>query len=142
MAEVRTLTLDDYDAIIGVWRSCGLKIKLNGRESRVKMQAQMQTGVQTILGAVQDGQLAGVVLATHDGRKGWINRLGVARDFQRQGIARTLVQAAEAHLRGQGISVVCVLIEQHNAASLSLFESEGFKLEPVVYLTKRDSADA
>ena len=35
------------------------------------------------------------VLETHDGRKGWINRLTVDTEFRRQNIARRLVRELE-----------------------------------------------
>lgn len=136
--EIRALTLDAYDDIVRVWQSSGLKFRPTGRESREAMAKQMAFGVQIILGAYVDGVLAGVVLATHDGRKGWINRLGVAQAYQQQGIGRALVQAADRLLREQGMSVVAALVEHDNAASLSLFKSEGFVLHDFYYLTRRD----
>ncbi|MBX3081340.1 MAG: GNAT family N-acetyltransferase [Anaerolineae bacterium] len=142
MIEVRTLTLDDYDAMMTVWKASGLKIRPTGRESREQMERQMSVGVQTILGAFVDGQLAGVVLATHDSRKGWINRLGVADAYKRHGVGRALVQAAEDCLHQQGITVIGALVEHQNEASRSLFESEGFEIVPTYYLSKRDRPDA
>ena len=141
MIEIRTLTLDDYDAILAVWNASGLKIKPTGRESRDAMQHQMDVGVQTILGAFVDGQLAGVVLATHDSRKGWINRLGVGEAYKRHGVGRALVQAAESCLHGQGIGVIGALVEHQNEASRQLFEGEGFTIVPSYYLAKRESPD-
>jgi len=142
MIEVRTLTLDDYDAILAVWNASGLKIKPTGRESREAIQHQMDVGVQTMLGAFIDGQLVGVVLATHDSRKGWINRLGVAESHKRHGVGRALVQAAEDCLHEQGIPVIGALVEHQNDASRQLFESEGFTIVPSYYLAKRESPDA
>jgi ribosomal protein S18 acetylase RimI-like enzyme len=142
MIEVRTLTLDDYDAIMAVWQASGLKIKPTGRESREAMQQQMDVGIQTIVGAFVDGQLAGVVLATHDSRKGWVNRLGVAEAFKRRGVGRALVQAAENCLHDQGITVIGALVEHTNEASRTLFEGEGFEVVPSYYLAKRDRPDA
>jgi N-acetylglutamate synthase len=142
MIEVRTLTLDDYDAMMAIWNASGLKIKPTGRESYESMQQQMSVGVQTILGAYVDGQLAGIVLATHDSRKGWINRLGVAEAFKRHGVGRALVQAAEDCLHGQGITVIGALVEHQNEASRQLFESEGFTIVPSYYLSKRERPDA
>ena len=119
MIEVRKLTLDDYDAIMTVWNASGLKIKPTGRESRTAMRQQMSVGVQTILGAFIDGQLAGVVLATHDSRKGWINRLGVSDAFKRQGIGRALVQDLEAQVRARGgLTITLGTDDESNLTSL------------------------
>ena len=51
------------------------------------------------IGAFADGKLVGIVVATHDGRKGWINRLAVHPDYRRRGIAKKLIEEAEEYLR-------------------------------------------
>lgn len=139
---IRALNLDDYETLITVWQASGLGIRTTGRESRENFATQMATGLQTVLGAEIDGQLAGAVVVTHDGRKGWINRLGVAPEYQRQGVARQLIRAAEDLLHAKGLTIIAVLVEHKNDASRALFESEGFKIDDVYYLTKRDRPDA
>lgn len=140
---IRTLTIDDYDTMLSIWENSGLKIHKTGRESRESFARQMTAGLQTVLGAEADGRLVGVAVITHDGRKGWINRLGVARDYQRQGIGRMLIRAAEDLLHQKGLTVMAALVEHGNEASLSLFQSEGYHLnDDVYYLSKRDHPDA
>ena len=42
---------------------------------------EIESGTATVIGAEDaDGTLIGVVVATHDGRKGWINRLATDPD--------------------------------------------------------------
>jgi ribosomal protein S18 acetylase RimI-like enzyme len=143
MIEIRTLGLADYDAICEVWKASGVKYQLTGRESYENFSRQMKTGLQTVLGAMVDGKLAGVVVATHDGRKGWINRLGVAPEFQRQGVATALIRAAEEMFHAQGLLIVAAFVEHENNASLALFQHEGFHVhDDVYYLTKRDHPNA
>jgi len=91
---------------------------------------------------VIDGKLVGVVLATHDGRKGWINRLAVLPDFRRSGAGAKLVEAAERSLYGIGLTVVAALIEHQNEASLGLFKSKGYHVHDVYYVSKRETPDA
>jgi ribosomal protein S18 acetylase RimI-like enzyme len=97
-----------------------------------------------MLGLEVGGELVGVVLNTHDGRKGWINRLAVVPEFRRQGHATRLVREAERLLREQGMTVIALMIEPGNEASLALFNQLGYvELEGGIhYLTKRDSEDA
>ncbi len=142
---IRHLTNDDYDAIIALWQAAGLPIHIHGRDSRAAFAQQMQTGHQTILGLEKDGVLIGVVLTTHDGRKGWINRLAVHPDHRRQGHAQRLITEAEHILReGQGMTVIAVLIEDWNEASMALFQKTGYATFDggVHYLSKRTNADA
>ena len=141
--ELKTLDIEDYDAVMALWRRSGLPTRPLGRDSREAFARQFENGAQTALGLEEKGRLIGVIIATHDGRKGWINRLAVDPDRRRQGHARRLIVAAEETLRAQGMHVIAVLIENHNAASLTLFEQAGYlQADHVCYLSKRDSAEA
>ncbi len=140
---IRTLGIEEYDAIMALWREAGLtSLRPRGRDSRDAMAAQLATGVQTVLGLKVAGHLIGVVVASHDGRKGWINRLAVDAVHRRHGHGRALIAAAEERLRSDGIRVIAALIEEENEASIALFRETGY--EPgrdILYLSKRGSRD-
>lgn len=131
------LSADDYAAIRQLWQAAGLHIKPKGRDTSESFAAQLATGIQVAFGANQDDQLIGVVLATHDSRKGWINRLAVHPDYRRQGVGAALIAACEVHFAQLGISIVAALVEDENIGSLALFQNEGYHLHHIVYLTKR-----
>lgn len=141
--QIRFLGINDYDAIMDLWQRSGLtSLRPLGRDSRDAFAHQLKTGqgLQTVLGLERKGQLVGVVIATHDGRKGWINRLTVDPDHRRKGHAKQLITAAEQAIRSQGIHVIAVLIERDNTASLELFERAGYHFnDQICYLSKRDS---
>lgn len=137
---VVNLTADDYEAIRAVWEASGLPVRAGGRDSREQFERQMAGDLQRAIGVKQGDELVGVVLTTHDGRKGWINRLAVRPEFRRQGIARRLIAEAEQVLRAQGMQIIAALIEDDNHASLALFEQAGYSdYRSLHYLTKRDS---
>ncbi len=143
--EIRTLGIEDYDRLMALWQRAGLhSLRPQGRDSREAIARQLATGVQTILGLEVDGRLVGVVVATHDSRKGWINRLAVDPDFRRRGYGLRLIRAAEEVLKSQGIEVIAALVESDNAASLALFQKAGYQeIDPGMhYLTKRDRDEA
>lgn len=136
--------LSDYDRLIALWRAAGLPIKSRGRDSRAAFATQLAGGTHFPIGIeTADGTLVGAVLATHDGRKGWINRLAVHPDWRRQGLAKRLIEAAEACLHEQGIDVMAALIAPENDVSLALFLSSGYtEYVGLHYVTKRSSADS
>lgn len=139
---VRKLALDDYDDFMAVWRHAGLhSVRPMGRDSRQAFARQFAGGSHTMIGLERSGKLIGVVLATHDGRKGWINRLAVFPQHRGRGFAARLVAEAERVLRAQGMTVIGVLIEPGNDASLALFNKLGYVELPggMHYLSKRDS---
>ena len=141
---IRRLGLEDYDELLALWQRAGLhSLKPRGRDSRAGLARQLASGVQTILGLEVDGQLVGMVVITHDSRKGWINRLAVDSDHRRRGYGDRLIVAAEEVLREQDIHVIAALVESDNPASLALFRKVGYlEIDPGIhYLTKRDSDD-
>jgi len=141
MPNLRHLTIDDYDAIIRLWKEAGLEsVRPQGRDSHDAFAAQLAAG-QRVIGLEDAGQLVGAALVTHDTRKGWINRLAVHPDHRRKGYGAQLIAAAEQELREMGFQIFAVLIEADNNASQELFAREGYKAHDIVYMSKRNSDD-
>ena len=106
------------------------------------MLKQLQHSFSTYLVAEQQGRLVGVVLGTHDGRKGWINHLAVHPDYRRQGLAQRLLAACEQALHAQGIEIIAALVERDNASSAAFFERAGYAADvPIFYYRKRARPD-
>jgi ribosomal protein S18 acetylase RimI-like enzyme len=143
VAALRRLTIDDHSAILDLWQRAGLhSIRPEGRDSRSEFERQF-TGGQIAIGLEEAGCLIGVVLATHDTRKGWINRLAIDPQCRRQGYGEQLVRAAEDALHEAGLHLMAAFIEEGNVASLTLFEKMGYAAhQQIVYVSKRDSAEA
>jgi ribosomal protein S18 acetylase RimI-like enzyme len=136
---VRRLESVDYDRLIALWNRAGLEYKPHGRDSRSAFQRQLELGMLEYLGLFVDGQLRGCVLVSHDGRKGWINRLAVDPDHRRRGLARRLIAEAEGWLTERGIGIFACLVEGWNRGALEAFKACGYETyRGVVYLTKRE----
>ncbi len=139
---IRALTIGDYDGLLALWRDADLPYRPNGRDSRSSMKNQMEHDPELFLGAFQDDRMVGSVIATFEGRKGWINRLAVAPQNRRRGVAKVLVERAELALRKRGAEVIAALVERENSPSLALFQESGYKVHhDIVYLSKRDRED-
>jgi ribosomal protein S18 acetylase RimI-like enzyme len=132
----------DYEAVMRLWAEAGLPFRPQGRDAPERVKAEMLRENAVFLVAEVDGRLAGVVLGTHDGRKGWINRLAVAPAYRRRGVARRLVREVEARLEALGLDIVAALIETPNVASLQFFTAIGYLHDPdIEYVSKRRSAE-
>jgi ribosomal protein S18 acetylase RimI-like enzyme len=141
--QIRPLTTNDYDQIMQLYNKSGLHIRPHGRESEQAINKQIKANPEFLIGAFEESQLVGAVIASSDGRKGWINRLAVDPEFRRRGIARALVAEAEKILRKNGINVFCALVMDSNMASKGLFRKLGYEeLEDVKYFSKRESEEA
>jgi ribosomal protein S18 acetylase RimI-like enzyme len=140
---IRRLTIEDYAAIIALWQRAGLtSIRPTGRDSREAFERQLAGG-QIVIGLEETDRLIGVVVATNDTRKGWINRLAIDPDYRRHGYAQQLVQAAEDVLHELGLTLIAAMIEDENDASLTLFKRLGYAVHnDIYYVSKRDSREA
>ena len=145
-AEQSTLCVlhsNQYGEILDLWRRAGLPVRAAGRDAPGAFARQMASGMQHVLGLRDGERLIAAVVLTSDGRKGWINRLAVDPAHRRQGHARRLVAEAERFFAEElGLNVWAALIEEHNAASLALFDALDYERPAVRYVSRRTSQDA
>lgn len=140
--DIQRLRVGDIDAILALWRRAGLSHRPKGRDTRDNLERRIESGHDCFFGIFDEGVLIAVILVTHDGRKGWINRLAVAPEYRRRGLARLLIARAEEHLRSEKIEIIAALIEGYNQASLDLCRKCGYNIfEDIYYLTKRNNPD-
>ena len=137
------LRLDDHAAILALWQRAGLPVRPDGRDSPDAFARQMASGRQRLIGLRHGDRLVTVVLLTHDGRKGWINRLAVDPEYRRIGLATLLVEECERWFREEmGLEVYAALIEGENTDSQALFARLGYAQPHIVYVSRRARPEA
>lgn len=135
--QIRPMQIEDYESVIALWQRAGLSFEPQGRDSFQSISRQLKTSGHLMLVAEADGQIIGTVLGSHDGRKGWINRLAVDPRYRRQGLAQQLVQRAEEALAREGLSIIAALIEAPNVPSVALFKRLDYEeRRDIVYFRK------
>ncbi len=135
---LRDFQMEDYAEVIRLWEDGKLPLKLEGRDSRENVARQIAMPNVFFFVAELSGRIVGTILCTHDGRKGWINRLAVAEAYRRHGIGRRLVEIAESRFEILGLGITAALIEEWNEDSMSAFEKLGYRKHPeILYFTKR-----
>jgi ribosomal protein S18 acetylase RimI-like enzyme len=136
--QIREYRTEDYEAVAALWNEAGLPYKPQGRDRRDRVESQVKQPNVIFLVAEKGGELVGTVLGTHDGRKGWVNRLAVTTAFRNQGIARKLVEEVESRFFCQGIEIIACLIEDWNKVSMEAFEKLGYtRHSEIIYFTKK-----
>ncbi|MDO9578872.1 MAG: GNAT family N-acetyltransferase [Candidatus Cloacimonadales bacterium] len=136
--QFRQMQPEDYDDLVKLWIDAGLPYRSNGRDKRGKMLRELKNSNEALFLAFRKERLLGAILASHDGRKGWINRLAVHPDFRKQGLAKILIEKAENFLYEQGIEIIACLIEDWNSQSMQLFTKVGYKrFDDIIYFTKK-----
>ena len=140
--EIRKLTPAELPAILALWKAAGLPTKPAGRDHPERLQIEMEQYPDNFIGAFSGERLVGVVLASWDGRKGWVNRVAVHPEFRRRGVGEALIAAAERELGRRGALIIAALIETDNVPSIRLFESCDYVAHGGnVYMTKRKGQD-
>lgn len=86
-------------------------------------------GPARLLLAELDGRILGTLIATFDGWRGNLYRLAVHPEYQRQGIARRLVEAAHAWLLSLGCRRITALVEGDHDYATSFWESAGYRYD-------------
>ena len=134
--------IEDYDRLISLWQDADLPYKPKGRDRRESIERELNTSGTIFLVAEREGELIGSIFGSHDGRKGWINRLAVAPAQRRQGLGARLVREVEERLHDLGIEIIACLIEDWNTVSMEAFQRMGYKRhDDIVYLSKRKNPD-
>ena len=135
---IRDMGPRDYDTVIDLWARAGLEHHPHGRDSREAILKDLASDTANFFLAELEGKVVASALCTHDGRKGWINRLAVLPEFQRMGIAKMMIAESERRLAEKGLGMFCSMIWEDNLSSRALFESEGYELvSGVAYYRKK-----
>ncbi|MCF5585973.1 GNAT family N-acetyltransferase, partial [Pseudomonas syringae] len=102
MITIRTMTMDDYDAVIQLMSSTpGISIRdADSRESTARY-LERNPGMSFV--AEAEGVLCGCVMCGHDGRRGYLQHLIVLPEYRRRGIAHELVERCLECLDALGI---------------------------------------
>jgi len=137
--ELKTPSIEDYEDILQLWDKAGLPYKPEGRDTRENIERELEEHPEYWIGAYEEDVLVGIVFGTDDGRKGWINRLAVTKEYRGQGIGRTLVEELEQVFEQKGFKIWATLIEPDNPEAMDFFEHLGFEDKNIKYYSKRES---
>src|SRR5262249_5210784 len=99
MIQFRPMEEEDIPCALALWQ--GLSgIGLREADSPPALARYLQRNPGSSFVAVSaTGELVGVSLAGHDGRRGYLHHVAVAESFRKRGIGRRLVEACLAALK-------------------------------------------
>lgn len=139
---IRAITAEELPLLHTLWDASGLEYRPKGRDALDQLALERKQNIDGYIGAFVGDALIGSVVATDDGRRGWINRLAVHPDFRGTGLGMALIAEAERVLHAHGRQIIAALIEDHNIHSQNLFKRAGYIVMPeVLYFSKRASWD-
>jgi ribosomal protein S18 acetylase RimI-like enzyme len=122
---VRAGRLQEASAILELWQQARSEhaTTADGLEDVQRLLSEMPG---SLLVAVANGAILAAMIAAWDGWRGNMYRLAVRGEHRRRGIALTLVQAGEEHLRRQGARRITALVGYEDEVAAAFWESAGY----------------
>jgi N-acetylglutamate synthase len=124
---IRPFRIADYDEVMKLWRRTE-GVGLNESDARPAIAAFLQRNPRLSLVAVKAGRIIGAILCGHDGRRGYLHHLAVARRYRQQGLGRQLVEACLAKLRAKHIHKCNIFVFAGHVAGMGFWKHNGWKL--------------
>jgi putative acetyltransferase len=121
----RALTIADYDGVRRLWQNTE-GVGLNESDRRENIASFLDRNPDLSRVAVGGDEIVGAVLCGHDGRRGYLHHLAVAKTHRRLGIGKQLVAACLADLARQGISKCNIFLFADNAVGEAFWQHHGW----------------
>jgi len=131
----------DYDEVYAIWKKAdgvGLS-ESDGRES-IARYVKRNPGLSQV--AVCGGRVIAAVLCGHDGRRGYLHHLAVAREWRFKGVGRALVAACLENLHAAGIPKCNLFLFASNRPAGAFWRRVGWAVRADLRLVQRGTARA
>ena len=137
MVNIRVMSIFDYDGVYDLWiHTPGMGLD-TADDSREGIERYLKRNPKTSFVAECDNRIIGVIMAGHDGRRGYIHHTAVLPAYRNQGIAKRLVDCAMAALEEEGINKVALVAFKTNDIGNGFWDSIGFvERDDLVYRNK------
>ncbi len=124
------MTIDDYEQVYSLWINTPNMGLNNLDDSKEGIAKYLARNPNTCFVAEENGNIVGVILSGHDGRRGYIHHTAVSGKEQRKGIGNALVAVAMKALHGEGINKVALVVFDKNEKGNAFWEKQGFTMRP------------
>ncbi|MDR2752055.1 MAG: GNAT family N-acetyltransferase [Clostridiales bacterium] len=125
--DIRQMAPEDYAQVYNLWISTpGMGLN-NVDDSPEGISRLIKRNPTTCLVALSEGEIIGVILCGHDGRRAYIYHTAVKVSERGRGVGRALVERLLDALRKESISKVALVVFTRNDSGNQFWEKLGFK---------------
>ena len=119
------MTVQDYGEVRALWQeSEGIELSEVDSKDDIARFLERNPGLSFV--ARDNAQLVGVVLCSHDGRRGYIDQLAVRKSHRRQGIGKGLVDRCLFNLMRSGIHKWHLFVLEDNQDAIAFWNKLGW----------------
>lgn len=123
---IRIMTVEDYDQVFALWsgiKGFGIRTLDDSKEGITRF---LKRNPDTSVVAVEDDRIIGAILCGHDGRRGCMYHVCVAKEYREQGIGHKMALAAMEALKAEGINKVCLIAFKSNVIGNKFWKKVGW----------------
>jgi ribosomal protein S18 acetylase RimI-like enzyme len=119
--------MGDYDQILALWKRTE-GIGISDSDSREAIASFLKRNPSLSLVAACGSRVIATLLCGHDGRRGYLHHLAVAKAWRRQGIGQSLVKACLAKLHEKSIPKCNLFLFASNRSGRRFWERLGWSV--------------
>jgi N-acetylglutamate synthase len=133
----REFLMADYEGAIALWNDVeGVEISEGDAREEIAQYLKRNPGLSRVVEA--DGKIVGVALCGHDGRRGWIYHLAVAKTYRRQKVGKLLLEDCVRGLREAGLKRAIILVAGDNPAGHQFWLRNGWEdIDGAIAMTRQ-----
>jgi ribosomal protein S18 acetylase RimI-like enzyme len=126
MYKFETMSVKDFAEVHSLWtRSEG--VGLNESDTRAAITSYLARNPKMSFVARYGREIVGAVLCGHDGRRGYLHHLAVAKAHRKKGLGAKLVNACLAELKKLQILKCNIFLFAENAAAEAFWAHNGWR---------------
>jgi ribosomal protein S18 acetylase RimI-like enzyme len=136
---LRPFRIADYGEVYAIWKKAE-GVGLNESDSREAVGRYLRRNPGLSQVAVSGGRVVAAVLCGHDGRRGYLHHLAVAKRWRRMGLGRALVAACLGKLHKEGIPKCNLFLFASNRPGRAFWRRLGWSVRSELRLVQRSTA--
>ena len=127
--QIRTVKLEDYDKLILFWKENYFVSEMDSLE---RFTLFLQKNPDLSILAEDNGNIVGTSLGSFDGRRGYLQKVVVAKEFRKKGLGKELVENVIEKLKLLSATYIPISVEQD---LVHFYENCGFKKSQKISMT-------
>ncbi len=121
----RVMNILDYGNAISLWQKVE-GVCLREADSKEGISKYLQRNPNLSFIAEDNGTIVGTIMSGHDGKRGYIQHLAVAKKYRNRGVASNLLNKCLASLKEEGIIKSHINILSSNSSAKEFWKNRGW----------------